>query len=225
MAQCIADQGKRVQRVITAGDEMDFTSIGRWSEGTPLAYTKALGKERDLWVQVATDLQVTDSVRSNHTDRLFNSIMRKVPGLLGVPELQIDAFMRMPELGITFHDKGLRLSSNTIVLHGDEAGVSQNSGTTAANLVKKVGMNVICGHTHRAGLVPHTTSVQGQVTRVLYGIEVGHSMDIKKATYAKTHNWQQAWLALYPDGKGNFTPNLMPVVRRSFIFEGIQYSW
>lgn len=223
MAQCIADNESRVDRVITIGDELDFTSIGRWSDGTPLAYTKQLGKERDQWTQVATDLGVTDTIRSNHTDRLYSTLMRKAPGLLGIPEFELPQFMRLPELNITFHEKGLRLR-DFVFLHGDESGVSQVAGTTSRNLVTKTGLNVVCGHTHRAGVVPYTTSIQGSITRTLFGMEVGHAMRVEKATYTKTANWQQAWAVLYPTGK-SFTPTLMPVVNKGFVFEGKRYAW
>ena len=223
LAQFVSDFRGRIERVVTMGDELDFTSIGRWSDGTPLAYTKALGKERDEWVQVATDLQVTDTIRSNHTDRLHTSIMRKIPGLLGTPEFELENFMRLPELGINWHPKGLRLK-DWMLLHGDESGTSQIAGTTARNLCAKTGLNVACGHVHRAGLVPHTTSINGSLTRTLWGMEVGHAMDYKKVTYLKTMNWQQSFAILYPNGK-TFTPALIPVVNKSFIVEGEQYSW
>jgi len=223
MARCISDNHLRIDRVVTQGDELDFTSIGRWSDGTPLAYTRALGKERDEWVQVACDLQVTDTIRSNHTDRLYNNIMRKIPGLLDVPELELENFMRLPELGIRFHKDGLRIK-DWMILHGDESGTSQIAGTTARNLVQKTGLNVSCGHVHRAGLVPHTTSINGKVTRTLWGMEVGHAMSYKKVTYLRTMNWQQAWAVLYPTGN-TYTPMLMPVVGKSFTFEGKKYSW
>ena len=41
------------------------------------AYTRQLGNERDQWVKIAEDLQVTDTIRSNHTDRLATGIMRR----------------------------------------------------------------------------------------------------------------------------------------------------
>jgi hypothetical protein len=223
LAQFVHDHRRRISRVVTMGDELDFTSIGRWSDGTPLAFTKALGKERDEWVQVAKDLQVTDTIRSNHTDRLHNSIMRKIPGLLGTPEFELPNFMRLPDLGINWHPKGLRLK-DWMLLHGDESGTSQIAGTTARNLVTKTGLNVACGHVHRAGLVPHTTSINGTLTRTLWGMEVGHAMDYRKVTYLKTMNWQQSAAVLYPTGN-TYTPMLMPVVKNGFTFEGKRYSW
>jgi hypothetical protein len=88
--------------VVTIGDEIDFNTISKWSEGTPEAYEQTLGDDRDEAVQVLYDLQVTQMIRSNHTDRLYNQIMRKIPSFLSLPELRFEKFMRLDELGIPF---------------------------------------------------------------------------------------------------------------------------
>jgi hypothetical protein len=53
---------------------------------------------------------------------------------------------------------------------------------------------VCIGHTHRAGIVPHTEAYGGKVTRTVYGMEVGCLMDMGKAGYLKSGgaNWQLA---------------------------------
>ena len=89
LCQFTADHKKRITRVVTMGDELDFTSMGKWSESTPLAYTRKLGSERDQWIKIAEDLQVTDTIRSNHTDRLAAGIMRRLPGLLDLSLIHI----------------------------------------------------------------------------------------------------------------------------------------
>ncbi len=83
------------------GDEIDFNTISKWSEGTPEAYEQTLGTDRDEAVQVLYDLQVTQMIRSNHTDRLYNQIMRKIPSFLSLPELRFEKFMQLDDLGIT----------------------------------------------------------------------------------------------------------------------------
>jgi hypothetical protein len=110
------------------------------------------------------------------------------------------------------------------VLHGDESGVSQVAGQTAANLVKKVGLSVACGHTHRLGLQPFSYGVHGKLVRTLWGFEVGNLMDVNKARYTKTHNWQQGFGILYVDGR-KVHPVPVPIVNRSFVVEGKRYSW
>lgn len=224
MAQAIADLRDEGDRVLTIGDEMDMQTISRWSAGTPTEYERSIARDRDATVQVLTDLGATDCLRSNHTDRLFNTVMRRAPGLLGLPELDLENFLRLPELGITLHRKGWKFADGWVALHGDEAGLSQIAGTTSGNLTKKTGLSTICGHTHRLGMQPHTFSIDGAVTRTLFGIEVGHAMDIRKALYAKTHNWQQGWCVLHIEGK-TVIPELIPVVNRRFRVMGVEYAW
>lgn len=224
VAQCITDLKESDDLVATAGDEMDFQTISRWSQGTALEWERSIGRDRDATVQVLRDLQVQVCVRSNHTDRLFNSLMKRLPGLLGLPELELQNFLRLPELGIHFSQDAYPIAPGWNLMHGDEAGMSQIAGQTAAGLVRKVGTSIVCGHTHRLGLQPYTTSVNGKVTRTLWGFEVGNLMDMGKAKYAKTHNWQQGFGLLYVDGP-RVTPVPVPIEKKSFVVEGVQYRW
>lgn len=224
VAQAITDLKQPEDTVITIGDEQDFQTISRWSAGTPLEYEKSIGKDRDATVQILKDLQVQHVIRSNHTDRLFASVMRRIPGLMGLPELEIENFWRLGELGITYHKEAFKVAPGWVALHGDEAGLSQIAGTTAQGLAKKVGMSVVCGHTHRLGLQPYTQGVNGNITNTLWGFEVGNLMDMKKALYAKTHNWQQGIGILYVEGK-TVIPAPIPIHNKSFTIEGVRYAW
>jgi len=129
---------------------------------------------------------------------------------------------------VTFHRKAFRIAPGWLALHGDESGLSQLAGRTAANLAIKVGVpgGVVCGHTHRAGLSATTYGIYGKVNREVWGLEVGNLMDMASsgAAYSKVHNWQQAWGVLYEDGR-NVTPHLIPITNKSFVFEGVQYKW
>lgn len=225
VAQCIEDMKQKDDIVVTVGDEMDMQTISRWSAGTPTEFERSIARDRDLTVSVLADLQVQHCIRSNHTDRLFATVMRKAPGLLGLPELELENFLRLPELGITFHKKGMKIHRDWIILHGDDAGVSQVAGQTAAGLCRKTGLSVACGHTHRLGLQPMSTSASGKLTRTLWGFEVGNLMDLKQATYTKgIANWQQGFGLLYIDGN-HVTPVPVPIQDRSFVIEGQRYKW
>jgi len=52
--------------VVTIGDEIDFNTISKWSEGTPEAYEQTLGDDREEAIQVLYDLQVTQMIRPDH---------------------------------------------------------------------------------------------------------------------------------------------------------------
>jgi len=49
-------------------------------------------------------------------------------------------------------------------------------------------------------------------------------MDMKKALYAKTHNWQQGIGILYVEGK-TVIPAPVPIHNKSFTIEGVRYAW
>lgn len=211
--------------VVSVGDEADFTGISKWAHGTPLQYETNLHKEREATVAVLRQLRVTQMVRSNHTDRLFNTIKLRVPEFRHLPELDLANFLRLAELGITYHRQPTEIAPGWILAHGDEGNLSQTGGMTALNLAKRFGKSVVCGHTHRMGLIHQTEAVAGKPTRTLWGLEVGNLMDMRKATYLKGGygNWQHGFGILYVDG-AKVTPHLVPMrPDGSFVLEG--RSW
>ena len=212
-------------QVITIGDEIDLPQISRWTEGTPGWFEQSLGADRDATVEILWDLQVTDMIRSNHTDRLYNVIMKKIPAFLALPELKFEKFMKLDELGIKFHRKPLEFAPDWIAIHGDEGSVKPTPGLTALEAARRHGKSVVCGHTHRAGQSAFTEASGGVLGRVLRGVEVGNLMDFKKAGYTKgVANWQQAFAVFYVDKKA-VTNTIVHIERDgSFVFEGKRYG-
>jgi hypothetical protein len=212
-------------QVCSAGDEMDMQTISRWAQGTELEYQRSIGKDRDMTVKVLELLQVQHVIRSNHTDRLFNTIHMRAPGLLGLEELQLENFLRFDQLGITYHKKPYALAPGWLLMHGDEGNISQTAGQTALNLAKKTGQSIVCGHTHRAGLMHHNTGHSGKTTSSVWGMEVGNLMRTDKASYLKAgiSNWQQAFGLLWQDGN-KVTPQLIPI-HKDGTFQALGKTW
>lgn len=212
-------------QVITIGDEIDMPQVSRWTENTPGWFEQTLASDRDATVEILWDLQVTDMIRSNHTDRLYNVIMKKIPAFLALPELKFEKFMKLDELGIKFHRKPLEFAPDWIAIHGDEGSVKPTPGLTALDAARKHGKNVVCGHTHRAGQSAFTEASGGVLGRILRGVEVGNLMDFKKAGYMKgTGNWQQAFAVFYVDKK-TVTNTIVHIEKDgSFVFEGKRYG-
>jgi hypothetical protein len=88
------------ETVVSCGDEMDMQTIVSGVKGTELEFERSIGRDRDLTRQVLYDLTVEHMVRSNHTDRLFTTVAMRAPGLLGLPELQLENFLGLDELEI-----------------------------------------------------------------------------------------------------------------------------
>ena len=207
--------------VVSVGDEMDMQTISKWSKGTDLEHEKSIARDRDETHRVLESLKIKHMIRSNHTDRLFNTIKMRAPGLAGLPELELKNFLKLDDLGITYHEKPYELAPNWLLLHGDEGNVQPTAGATALGLAKRAGMSVVCGHTHRAGLTHYTQSYFGGTPKTVWGLETGCLMDFKFAKYIRggLFTWHKGFGVLYVDGN-KVTPQLVPVnMDGSFVFD------
>lgn len=216
----------RPDRVVTVGDEIDLPQLSRWERGLAGEFAGTLDADRRKTQEVLFDLGVTDMVRSNHTDRLYNSIKTRLPAFADLPELRFENWLGLPDLGIKFHRNPFPVAKGWIVLHGDEGSVSQKGGQTALGLAIRHGKSVICGHTHRAGLSGLTMASGGVLGGILWGLEVGNLMNFKDAEYLKggSGNWQQGFGLIY-ERKGQVTPVFVPIERDgSFTVEGKIYG-
>ena len=142
-------------------------------------------------------------MRSNHMDRISKYVRQYAVALSGIPALRIDRLMGYQQpsslngrvLPITYHPEPWEFSPGWVLCHGDEgSGSIQTAGGTALNLAKRWGKSIVCGHTHKAGMQHHHMSLNGQIHQPLFGMEVGHLMDMTQANYLKagSANWQQA---------------------------------
>jgi hypothetical protein len=132
----------------------------------------------------------------------------------------------MPELGITFNKKISKVAPNTLMAHGDEYKMSQVAGQTALKLMEMTGHNVIIGHTHRQGIVYRSEGFAGH-SKPLFGMEVGHLMDMNQARYLRplgAANWQLGFGEIEFENK-HVRPSLIPMNSDgSFLVNGRLYS-
>jgi hypothetical protein len=124
--------------------------------------------------------------------------MHKIPSFLSLPELRFEKFMRLDELGITYHSKALPIAPGWIAVHGDHTPIKSQGGLSALEAARRYGKNVISGHTHRMGRSSYTEALNGRQGRILHGVEVGNLMDLSKAGYVKGYaNWQSGFAVMY----------------------------
>lgn len=197
------------------GDEADCTEVGRWVKGRRGEYSGNLQKALDETHRVLglfRDAIGEDTpyhlMRSNHTDRIAH-YLNSAPALDTLHALSYTSLVGLDELNITWHDEPYEFTKGWLLAHGDEGGSSRVSGSVAMGLARRWGKSVVAGHTHKAGVQHDHMVVNGRITRRLFGVETGHGMDLKKASYLKAGygNWQQA-ITVITDGM----PMLLPVV-------------
>lgn len=222
----------RPDELACVGDEVDYIEPAHWSKGSAAEYAPTLQRTVDLTRKVMGDFREAVGIdrpfhvmRSNHGDRLEKYINRYAPALRSLKALKNEALLGYDELEITYHRRLYDIAPGWVLAHGDEGSMSRYAGGTAINLAKKIGKSVVCGHTHRAGIVPHSTGYNGRV-KTLYGFEVGNLMAMSGAAYLKTGaaDWQPAIGILHVDGQ-RVTPELVFISSAgSFSVNGKRYG-
>lgn len=218
VATFLADRGLNS---ICVGDALDAWQVSRWNRGMAGEFDGLLAEARDQTVEVLRSLRVRDMSRSNHDDRIETYVRQHAPGLSSLPELRIEVFLRLHDLGIDFHRRPFSPAPGWLLVHGDEGSLIQTPGGTALGLAKKFGKSVVCGHTHKMGFQHSHSSFDGAVTSEIWGFEVGHLMDMNQAGYLKagSGNWQQGFGVLMVDGS-DVTPIPVPIRNGRFYFDG-----
>lgn len=220
------------------GDFTDSTEISRWVRGKKPEFAGDLQAGLDSGRYVLEKIRDVFSgrfriVRSNHDDRLELYIESCAPGFASLRMLTLENLAGFDDFGVEFiRDEVVELTPEArdpwIMCHGDEGSLNSIAGRTAFNLAKnKFGANVVCGHTHRAGLTSESYGYNGKIRDTRYGLEVGHFMDLTKADYLKKKgvaaNWQQSFGILHVHGSKVY-PQLVPVdYEGNFSVEGKLY--
>lgn len=205
-------------RVLQLGDSVDLSAISRWNRDLPEEYELNIQEDFDkagLFYEELRDLcpeSRIDVLRGNHDYRLEHYLHKKAPGLRRLRGLAVPDLLGLESQGITYHKDPLPLGKNWWAFHGDEVGGGKNAGATAFKLIQKVGASVVAGHCHRMGIVHETKGVKSKLS-VLTGVECGHLMDVRLASYltpAGSANWQQGFAILHEYRKG-FFPELIRI--------------
>ena len=219
-------------QLFCVGDEADSPEPSRWAKGTAGEYAGTLQKGLDRTYEIMKGFREAAGdvpfhvQRSNHGDRIQHYISRYAPALSSLRSLEYEALLRYDELDIEYHHQLYKFAPGWAMAHGDEGNLIRTAGGTAMSLAKRTGVSIVCGHTHRQGIQHEHTGFNGSLNGKLFGVEVGHMMDLKKAGYLKSGgaNWQSGFGVLYVDG-AKVTATLIPVQGRSFTVEGQKYTW
>ncbi len=221
------------------GDLTDSTQLGRWVRGMRGEFDGGLEggleKSRELFRYLRRGYDgPMHLVRSNHDDRLELALEQRLPGLAGITVggkvISIQNALRLDEYNVTWHDEPYEIVPGTLIMHGDEGGLSSIPGWTAGKLADAAGMNVVSGHTHRSGIARFSKGV-GTRRKTFFGMEVGHLMRVDKADYlgpAKFNNWSNAfgilWVHRTEGRKTHVIPELIPVEPDgTFYVDGVRY--
>lgn len=221
--------------ILCVGDEADATEISRWAKGTKDEFTGLLEAGLQSTYDVLAGFAAIAPMhvmRSNHTSTRLERYLAAAPALSALSCMSYPRIMgfnghtpllggRTEPLRVTWYDRMWEFASGWVLAHGDEGNLSRIPGSTAMSLAKRIGASVVCGHTHRAGIQHSTAGFGGQITSSLYGVEVGHLMDVTKVSYLKTGlgDWQQAF-GMLRIHRGVVYPELVMLGADGFMSQG-----
>jgi hypothetical protein len=186
-------------RVVVIGDFLDVPGPSRWNRGTALEFAGSLQRECNVGQYYLGHLRGTvgDSCIigfhvGNHEKRIDSYIKNKAPAFAGLEGLRISSLLGFDKLGIHQLPDVAPFASGWVSTHGDVVArtLSKSAGSSALIQAKRVGKSVVMGHTHRLGLVSETLA-----GKTLTGVETGHMMDLRKASYVAYPNWQAGFVA------------------------------
>lgn len=220
-------RSEKPDRIIQIGDFMDYPQPSRWTKGTKAEFEGSVFKDSEKAVETLIkslrdvfdgQIQVHEG---NHDLRPRTYLTKYAPALADTDSFNFEKLLRFDEYDIELLPDFYKLAPGWITTHGHVGGIrlNQNAGMTALNGAKRLGVSIVMGHTHRAGISSYTMGFGGS-GNTLTGVEVGHLMDTKKVSYLNgaTGNWQQSLTWLTVDGK-NVTANLLPVQNRKIVMK------
>jgi hypothetical protein len=211
---------------------MDYPTPSRWSKGSAEEFALLMAKHNE-WAKsrlIAPLREVYDGPikvhEGNHDLRPRTYLTRYAPALAEFEDqFHIKTLLDFDGFGLELLPAFHKIAPGWVTTHGHVGSLSlaRYAGGTAAAAAKKIGSSVVMGHTHRMGVIPATFGYGGVVRQQLTGVEVGHLMSQKQASYLKggTGNWQLGFAVLDVDGR-HVQPTVVPITNK-FIVNG--YTW
>jgi hypothetical protein len=205
------------------GDLTDQPETGRWNKGAAGEYAGT------FWANIRTTRKIIqefefDWIKDGNHDRRVEDYLERYCPALGGPESEInmESLFRIGKGTPTrLERKPFYMAPGWIAGHGDEGTINSVAGRTAFALAQRWDDSVMCGHTHRAGTVSVTVGLPGRRRRIT-GMEIGHGMLEKHATYIKSGspNWQRAFGLLVVEGRKTTDQLVMMNPDSSFSWDG-----
>lgn len=215
--------------VIHIGDVADFPQPSRWNKDSAGEFEGSVFDDAE---QVKKRL--LEPLRKvyngpigvhegNHDERPRTYLAKYAPALAESGAFNIETLLDFNGFGVTLLPEFNKVAPDWITTHGHRGQISLSriAGATALNAGKKFNTSVIMGHTHRAGILSHTSGYGGSISKQVTGMEVGHLMNQRLAAYLKggTGNWQMAFGLLTVDGQ-HVKPEIVPIHKGRFTVDG-----
>ena len=197
--------------LVIIGDFLDCPAPSRWNRGT---YEEYLG---NLQGEVNTGQRKLEAIREvysgpawyllgNHEERIDTYARTKAPAFYSLDALKVSSLLRFADFEIREAPPFYSPTAGLVVTHGHLGVLSRYGGGTAIAIARNQGLSVVCGHTHRHGIIYERFG-----RKTIFGMETGHMMSVHKAAYVKSGNpnWSAGWGCVEVDKRGGLWPSMV----------------
>lgn len=220
------------REVIQIGDLMDYPQPSRWNKGTRGEFEGGVIKDSNdarrymlKPLRDAYDGKIT-VIEGNHDLRPREYLIKNAPALAESRAFDLDKLLDFDGFGIDFVRRFYNFAPGWTATHLHLGfSLSRYAGGTAMSAARKMRKSVVGGHTHRLGLIGESSGYDGR-GETIWGFEVGHLMDVRKAAYLKHGygNWQSGIGVFEVDGN-LVRPIPVPITPGgAFSFRGQRYG-
>ncbi|GGM39301.1 hypothetical protein GCM10012275_07770 [Longimycelium tulufanense] len=219
--------------VVQIGDLMDYPQPSRWTKGTAGEYQGSVFADSETAKKVFLGpLRETYGgpikiIEGNHDLRPRTYLAKYAPALSESGAFNFERLLDFKGFGVEKAPDFYEFAPKWVLTHGHlgRISLSRIAGNTALNAAKRLGVSVIMGHTHRLGMGSHSVGYDNRIVRTLTGVEIGHLMNMRSASYLKqgAGDWQQGFALLHVDGN-HVKVELVPIQGRKFIAAGSTYK-
>ena len=219
-------------QVIIIGDLMDFKPVSRWSKDQRAEFEGSVIEDcalaRDTFFKPLRKVYsgYIGMHMGNHEERLADYIEKNAPGLSSAYMLHIPHLLEFNGNDVHSLPWLHQWAPGWASTHGHLGGISlsKTGGGTALGAALDFGLNVVCGHTHRLGMISSTGGWKNNES-TLTGVEVGHMINLSRVDYLKeaAPNWQAGFAVGYWEEDKYAFVNPIPVTNH-FVVEGNVYE-
>ncbi|APC46425.1 metallo-dependent phosphatase domain protein [Streptomyces phage BRock] len=222
-------------KLVLTGDECDNTSIGRHAAGTLDEVQSNLQDQIDQTVGYLTALrQALPNTRiimahSNHMNRFQQKSAQAALGYHTLRGLLPENIYELTNLGIEYWRKIDQFLPGYVVAHGHQFSfTSKTHLNQGAQVIKDMGVSLLAGHCHQAGMRTAFQGYEGKGNTLTY-VNAGCMMDFDMAVESnggyisgKSPDWSHGMVVIDRLHGMNFT-NLLIAQNKTFHYEGVTY--
>jgi hypothetical protein len=196
-------KSQKVDGIVFPGDAQDCASISFWVSQRKRNFDREVEIFVDFldFIQCEFPEQKKVYLPGNHEYRLPRMYQTKVPDLMGLPLLAMDAVLNLEGRGYEFLEYSqLIVAGELPILHGHELGGVSTTVNPARGLMLKTKSFSMCAHFHRTS----EHSDRSIRNKLLTTWSMGCLCDLSPDYYPYGNNWNWGFALVNVEKDGNF---------------------